>query len=274
MPGNEKEQLLYDLDHYVNWNQIEDVNNLWNEIIEDISNYNSLESKSCFIDVIPDCPLIQIERPDAVYVGEKTEWVMGIECFQFDASSKTKKGSRQVREEMKTQRAIQDERKLISDSKKDDNGCITIKKNVNVDLSFENYINSLMNSFFKHISNILEYRKNLEKKYPRRKVYLTLFIDDKTAIGNYVKNNGKTEALTPLRIPYFLNFLKQLNGLDYVAVKTVDSYVPQIQIMSCDKESIDKMMKHCYKDDAQYISYVYSMENHFYSMTDCTKKRE
>lgn len=83
-----------------------------------------------------------------------------------------------------------------------------------------------------------------------------------------MSNQGKTEVLTPLRIPHFLNVLKQIKGLDYIAVKTIDSYVPQIQILNCSDESIDKMMEYCYANESKYISYNYAIESHFHGMRE------
>lgn len=264
----ELDSLLYDLKHYDSPDFFDDLDSIWIQILDDISQYSELMDHLHFVECVPICPLISFERPDVLYCDNKSEWVMGIECFQFDASKKTRKGSRQRIEEKKTRDDILKEHQLNLNSRKKTDDYIAIRKNVDVDLSFEYYYNSLLDSFIKHAKRISEYRNNIEKSYPGRKVYLTFFIEDITAIGNYVSNQGKTEVLTPLRIQRFLNVLKQIKGLDYIAVKTIDSYVPQIQILNCSDESIDKMMEYCYANESKYISYNYAIESHFHGMRE------
>ena len=59
---------------------------------------------------------------------------------------------------------------------------------------------------------------------------LAFFIEDATAIGNYAVVDGKTEALDPLKIPFVLKVLATTQGVDYVIIKTTDSYVPSLRI--------------------------------------------
>ena len=92
----------------------------------------------------------------------------------------------------------------------------------------------------------------------------SFYIEDITALGNYVEDNGTTECLSPFRLPLFLNMLAATRNLDFVLIKTTDSYVPNIEIQSCDGENIESLMNNCYSENAKYISYQYNIEQHKY----------
>ena len=99
----EKEKLLFDLDRYTNNFLLyaSENNNIWRDIICNVKKYNDLMHHTPFLDNIPNCPLIQFERPDVIYYNNDFDYIMGIECFVFDASRKSSsKGSAQIRKEL------------------------------------------------------------------------------------------------------------------------------------------------------------------------------
>lgn len=115
-----------------------------------------------------------------------------------------------------------------------------------------------------HASRIEIYRENLEKNYRGKKIYLSFYIDDITAIGNYVNDKGKIASLTLMKIPEFIRLLQCFKGLDYVLIKTTSMYVPEVTICSCDMNSLNHLLLTSYTNDTKYISYQYKIEKHFY----------
>lgn len=255
----ELSHLLYDFNHLYSLPEQNNADDVWLQIINDIQKYNT-ELAHCISEEKPICPLIQSERPDVIYVS--ADYVMGIECFSFDASKKTRKGSKQLQKEQAAEREILAE---YRQSEKPDNGFLSIERTVNVEFSVQEYYNSLSIAFKQHAKQIPEYRKNLKRAYPCKQIYLSFFIEDITAIGNYVITKGQRESLSPLRIPQFLFELIQVKDLDYVVIKTTDTYVPKYRFQALTKEDIIKLCKDCYGPDTKYIQYQYKRESHFYN---------
>lgn len=263
--NQEKDQVLFDLEHYTNNYLINTPNdNIWDHIIKDINVYNDLMHHAPFLDNIPECPLIPSERPDVIYSMKDTDFVMGIECFKFDSSPKTSKGSTQIRKELKIKKQIAADLKKGNLTDGDGKTFSSVRKIVDVEFSVQDYYMSLINSFLSHAKNIQDYRDNLQRLYPQKKIYLSFFIEDITALGNLVEDNGKIESMTPLKLPLFVNHLAATSGLDYVLIKTKNIYVPNIDIQSCDKENIKTMLTRCYSTKTKFVTYQYSIEQHIY----------
>ena len=258
---NEKDQLLYDLD-----NPILDCqpDTIWKRILKDIEEYNELMDHKDFLDELPQCPIIQYERPDVIYAKNTSVYVMGIECFKFDSSRKTSNGSTQIRKEIAAEKQIiadyRNGKVMESDGKK----YKAVRKKVDVEFSAKEYYKSLIDTYTTHAMSIKAYRENLEGMYSDKQILLSFFIEDITAIGNYVEDNGKTECLNPLKLPLVLELLMNTKGIDYVLVKTTDMYVPTINIQSCDEKNLSKLLCSCYSDTAKFVSYQYVIESHFY----------
>lgn len=261
----EKDQLLFDLEHYTNsflLNSHHD--NIWDQIITNINNYNELMHQVPFLDNTPECPLIQSERPDVIYSTKNTDFVMGIECFKFDSSPKTSKGSTQIRKELKIKKQIATDLKNGYLTDGDGKTFSSVRKKVDVEFSVHDYYMSLIYSFLSHAKNIQDYRNNLRSLHPQKKIYLSFFIEDITALGNLVEDNGKIESMTPLKLPLFVKYLAATSGLDYVLIKTKNMYVPNIDIQSCDNENIKTMLAGCYSTKTKFVTYQYSIEQHIY----------
>lgn len=262
----EDDQLLHDLAEYTDLFQIRANRecDIWEQIIKDIEEYNDLMDHVSFLDEIPLPPMEKFESPDVVYAKNNSDFVMGIECFMFDASRKTSKGSTQIRREYDAERQIIEAYRNGDKIKKDGCEYVAVRKLVDVKYSPEHYYKTLFDTFVHHAKNLHQYRKNLEDKYPGKKVYLAFFIDDVTAVGNYVTVEGKTECLTPLKLPFFIRILLTTKELDYVLVKTTDMYVPSIEIQSCSVTNLNRLLESCYPDDAKYVTYQYAFDSHFY----------
>ena len=210
---DEAHQFMFDLLLYEKHLHTSDNDQVWDRIIQDVMEYDRLSSLYMGNPELP-CPIRQSERPDIVF--ECPDFAMGIECFKFDASKKTRKGSTQQQQEVLIDRK---HRVAYQQMENKPDGLIVIKDNVNVIFSIENYVTALLSSYRHHVKRIPEYRRNMKSKYLQKKQYLSFYIEDATAIGNYVITQYGLEALNPLCIREFINELARTKELDYVIVK-------------------------------------------------------
>ena len=265
MPSNyshhELSSFLFDLDNLTNSAFFEAIDDVWEQIINDVHEYEKRELYKWYYGKLPAYPFsfIQSERPDIIY--QRDEFVMGIESFQFDASKKTRKGRKQRQQEIKADRVIHEE---YQHSKVPGDGFLSIKKPVDVEFSITNYCESLLSALKSHSNSIANYRNHLAEISPDKKILLSFFIEDSTALGNYVISNGKAEALNPLKLPFFLILLASIQGLDYVIIKTTDSYVPSLQFQKISKPILAELLKNCYSPEDKYIQYQYERESHYW----------
>lgn len=135
-------------------------------------------------------PFINCERPDLYYLDD--EFIVGIEQFQFDSSKKTKKGSKLVKERIR----VDDE--MLKEYYKQGKSPFSAEMAMEIQLSYTDYVQSLVEVFKQHSKNISEYRNNLEMIAQDKKVYLAFFIEDKTTLGNYIMTANGRESLNPL----------------------------------------------------------------------------
>ncbi len=257
---DELHRFVFDLNHHTILQPEDGQEEVWQRIIDDVRDYETRMSNPWYPEDAPPqgYSIEQSERPDIVYQNES--FVMGIECFEYDASKKIKKGSKQKRAEQEADREIEKE---YRQSETPPNGFLSIEKLVDVEFSITSYCESLLSNFTAHKKHIGEYRRNLMEKYPGKRGFLTFFIEDTTAIGNYVITNGKTEALDPLKLPPFLGVLASTQGLDYVIVKTTDSYVPSLRIQRIAPPLLEELSKNCYRPNDSFVQYQYKRQSHF-----------
>ena len=255
----ELHRFVFDLNHHTILKAEDGLDEVWRKILNDVRDYENRDKIPWYSEDAPaqDYSLEQSNRPDIIY--ECGDFIMGIECFEFDASKKTRKGSKQKQKEDEVDRAIQEEylRSTVPEG-----SYLSIEKPVDVELSAKNYIDSLISNYEGHAGAIAQYRQNLTEKAPGKKVLLTFFIEDTTAIGNYVDMNGKAEALNPLKLPIVLRLLTLTPGLDYVVFRTTDSYVPYVRIQAVSIPLMNNLLKDCYGADVKYVSYQYKRESH------------
>lgn len=254
-------KFVYDLGHLSIDSGKDSIDEVWGKITNDIQEYEKFEEYKWLDDYIPEqsFSLEQSDRPDIIYQCEG--FIMGIECFEFDASKKGRRGSTQRQKEREVDRKIHEE---YRHSSVPENGFLSIERNVDVDFSITSYYESLVSTFKSHADSIIGYRNNLTEKAPGKKVLLSFFIEDVTALGNYVIVNGKTESLNPLKIPFFLGELASIQGLDYIIFKTMDSYVPSLYIQKLSKPLLAELLKKCYGPNDKYVQYQYKRESHYW----------
>ena len=252
---------VFDLNHHSILSPEDGLDEIWLKIIDDVRDYQARTSNPWYSEDAPPqgYSLVQSDRPDIAYENET--FIMGIECFEFDASKKTRKGSKQKQKEQEADREI---REQYRQSTVPEDGFLSIERLIDVELSAKNYYESLLSNFKIHADSITEYRQNLSQMSPGKKKLLTFFIKDITAIGNYVEENGKTEVLNPLRLPLILGLLASTLGLDYVVFRTTDSYVPFLRIQAISIPLMNNLRKKCYSTEAKFVSYQYKRQSHFW----------
>ena len=239
---------------------LDNIDEVWKKLIVDINSYNKSKQYGYFYEDVTGSKfsIEQSERPDIIYQCD--DFIMGIECLTFDASKKTKSGSKQMQKEAEAKRAINEE---FRNSTETEGGILSIKRTVDVELSIADYCESLADNYLKHANKIEDYRKKLKEKSNGKKVLLSFFIEDITALGNYVVGNGKTESLNPLKLPFFLDILAATSGLDYVLIKTTDMYVPSFCIQKVSIPLLKKLLYDCYTSDYKYLQYNYNLQSDF-----------
>lgn len=218
---------------------LDDEDILWDIIIDDVLDgfYNS---KGVDLNNLPkfEEPFVSFERPDIYY--EKEDFIVGIEHFQIDSSKRTRKGSSLVQE----QKRIDDE--IIADYHSQPKAYFYIEKKLNVDFSYENYVKSIVETFKKHEKNIPEYRANLSKIAPNKKVYLAFFIEDITSLGNYIMTAKGRETLNPVCTRELIDKLVKVEGLDYVLTRVQRDYIYTLHFQRISEEYIKSLYSECY----------------------------
>lgn len=206
---------------------------------------------------------VQSERPDIVY--ECDDFVMGIECFEFDASLKTRKGS------MQKQKAIQTDKHILEIHRSKEHESFEVDKIsevIDVNFSFDYYKKSLLESFRSHANSISIYRDNITHKFPNKKAFLSFYIEDVTALGNYIIISRGREAMIPLCVKEFIDELSKVDGLDYVITNTQDTYIHSLHIQAINDYFLDSLCKESYDFSRSYYwPYRYQTESHFYNLT-------
>ena len=258
---HELDKFVYDLDHLSISLGKDSIDEVWEKALTDIHKYGKREQYEWYYGFIPpqNFSLEQSDRPDIIYQCD--DFIMGIECFEFDASKKTRKGSMQRQKEQEADREIHEEYRHSTVPEK---GFLAIERPVDVDFSITSYYESLLSNFKSHADSIIDYRHNLTERASGKRVLLSFFIEDATALGNYAIVNGKTESLNPLKIPSFLGELASIQGLDYVIIKTTDSYVPSLYIQKLSNPLLAELLKKCYGPNDKYVQYQYKRESHFW----------
>lgn len=264
-PRDELGKLVFDLNHFSVTEQEKGIDEVWGKIIHDVHEYEERERYEWYYGYKPvfDFSIEQSERPDIIY--QCADFVMGIEYFEFDASKEKKKGSTQKQKEAEVDRLIDKEHRQLTPSK---DGLISIEKPVDVEFSITSYLESLSSAFRSHADTIAAYRQNLTEKAQGKRVLLSFYIEDVTAVGNYVVVDGKQEALDPLRIPAFLNLLASVQGLDYVITKTTFFYVPSLRIQPVSISALSQLISSCYGPNDKYVQYQYKRQSHFWRLGD------
>lgn len=236
---------------------------IWDKVCTSAKQYND-DYNSCDRRKDACFPFAAFERPDILFDGG--EFVLGIECFDFDASLKSSKnGSSQYFEEAQADKRINEKYKkfrAVSDSN------VTISESVNVQLSLKSCVDTLLQNFDKHSRNIERYRQNIRRIFPGKDTYLAFYITDTTAMGNFISVDGRLRPISPLLIPQFIDAISHAPGLDYIVTNTKDFYhVHTIEIAPIREKFIQSLRENCYDmSSLQYYPYRWKRTASFYSV--------
>lgn len=235
-----------------------DTDPLWREIIANAAETNRLRNYPEYCDLQPEAPFAQGDKPndsnrlpDVIYLGE--DFVIGIECFDFDSSKKTKDGSTMRKQNKKAGNRLNE---LMHETKPPSKVSVEVDAN----LSYSNYVDSLLNAFRKHAEKTEIYRKALEKEYPEKKQYLAFFAEDVTQIGNYIKSDGKMVSMNPIFVKEFVTELLTQNGIDYIIACYQELYVPHIFLQKVDTILLTERLKQCYEETDSFLRYQYALQ--------------
>ena len=92
--NNELDSFVFDMKPQSIFNPEVGLDKIWQRLLEDVCDYETRKNNPMYSECVPkNYSLEQSDRPDIIYQTE--DYVMGIECFEFDASRKTRKGSMQ-----------------------------------------------------------------------------------------------------------------------------------------------------------------------------------
>ena len=173
---------------------------IWNEVNEAaMKEENSSKSLDELMQQPIAYPFIGSDRPDIRFSCDS--FVLGIECFDFDASEKTKGGSLLKMENARVSKLLSDRHYKTGDR--------VVREKLDVELNYSNYIDSAIKTFEKHVKKIPEYRANLQKMSNGRPYYLAFCMEDKTTLGSYaITEKGIIEPVCILCVREFLEKLR------------------------------------------------------------------
>ena len=209
-----------------------------------------------------EAPFIQGDKkgsglPDIIYENEN--FILGIEDFEFDSSTKTKKGSKMRMAELLAEKELKQKRVF---SEMNPNVTETI---VDVNFSYKGYITSLLEAFESHAKNINNYRSAMKKYYPNKQLLLAFYVEDVTAVGNYIVTQEGTKPMCPFFVKEFLDVLRKTDGIDYIISRTQNMYTYTLHFLKVDYDSLHPFYKNAYdiKKD-KFFSYTYKKVQHTY----------
>ena len=158
--------------------------------------------------------LISYDCPDSY--AKVDDKVLIIEHFEFDSSSRDRKGSKSRKETARIDRQI----KSIHEHIQPEDGIVTTVETINQDPSYTNYKNNLKNVFCSHYDKIEDYKRNLREIGiidNSTFVIVAFIIEDTTPAGNYYKDqHDSVEELNLLNTQFFKKLLKKSSQLNIV----------------------------------------------------------
>lgn len=140
-----------------------------------------------------------------------------------------------------------------------------IESFVDVDFSYKSYVQSLLNAFQTHSNNIENYRNSMQRIYPNKHIFLAFYIEDITAIGNYIDTQEGTKPMCPLFVKEFLDILSNISGLDYILARVQNTYTYKIHIQKVDPSALYALYENSYDlTRDKFISYHYKKTQRIY----------
>ncbi len=238
---------------------------IFEQVIRDIEKWDFKRNHLLFSEVqIPyKKPLINGEDlgegfPDIIY--ECNEYVLGIEHFEFDSGGKNRKGS-------KMQLAEAEANRELNAKKQGQTGNPIIEEaDVKIEFSFDGYLKSLLSTYASHRDKIEKYKNHLKSQYPDKEIYFAFYMQDSTAIGNYIRTKKCVEILYPLYIKEFICEVANTQGLDFIITQIQDTYVQYLYIQEISDVTLKELYNKSYnKNEISYISYNYKKVSHTYT---------
>ena len=148
---------------------------------------------------------MQFERPDIVI--ESSGFVYFFECFEFDSSNNSKKGTEMRKEEAKVQREF--DQHVQQTLKKEPDKTVFHKTTYQSDRSVDCYIDNFIRNFSTHYDKIEEYKSNCKVNILEKDYEFGFIIENTSILPDIVlKENGDTSLLLPIHLTKILNFLK------------------------------------------------------------------
>ena len=233
---------------------------VWNEILSKVERTDFLRRIPEYSKIPDEAPFMlgdikgkETGLPDVIFRNEN--YVLGIECFEFDSSEKTKRGSQMRRDDIKAHIKLDEKLKEsnLEHSK--------IEVLVPTKFSYKNYIDSLFEGFNSHIKNLDKYKTALKTKFPGKDILFAFFIEDTTKMGNYVRNQFETKGANPLFVKEFVNLFSQYSGIDYIITSYFDElYVQTTYIQKIDSYNIAKLIENSYTSQDEFITFSYKIQ--------------
>lgn len=197
-----------------------------------------------------DC-LIPFDRPDAyAMINDR---VLILEHFEFDSSNKGRKGSQQVKEQVRLEREF-------AKANATEEGII-VHGEMCTNYTMENYKANILEAFEQHYNKINEYKNNLIKngKATLETEFITLFfIEDVTELGNlYVDRNGCNTKTLPVILPFCDFFLEKFQHSPLLDCVLCASWMPnRNEVWYIDHSMIDDYISNkIYSDSIRIIDF-------------------
>lgn len=266
---NEAEQLSFDIQHssiHIYGKKAEKIFTALIKELEDCNNQRRINIFNNTPNIPTKAPFVQgdgtIEGlPDIICEGEG--FVLGIEHFEFDAAGKNRKGSKMRTAEILAEQELRIKYKNIKMYP------VYVDAVVNVDFSYDGYVQSLLDAFSSHVERKNSYIEKMKEKYPDKKILLAFYVEDVTAIGNYIERKQEIEPMYPLYVKEFLDELSKLTDIDFIISKVQELYVYDLHIQEINSEELKKLYENTYDmQNDKYISYHYKKSSHIYSARD------
>lgn len=186
-----------------------------------------------------------IERPDIIIsAGDKT---IAIEHFEFDCSSRSKKGSKNKKELNLRDRDFE---RRIDGTGLEDSPIVCTYSN-DVTFSYDDYIRNMTETFKDHYSKIDEYKRNLiESRVAIREndIIMCFFIEETTPLGTYLLAAGELKPLDLFFIREYLSLLSNSPEVDGIFFGSYNGKNHKLSFMKNTTENIKYLEETCSVD--------------------------
>ena len=188
----------------------------------------------------------QYERPDVIVETAEDKMMIGIECFQFDASLHGKRGSEGYITKKEMEKSLLDAGPEASK---------TVSRKISNNLS--NWWQDFVAQFEKH-NKTKEYLDHMAKIHPNDKNTLGFFADDVTVLGSRFYENESARPLYPFHIKEFWDLFNSNADLSFFLFRQAMSETEEVFFVT--KKDFEELVKKGYIHNIDDIEGVF-MEN-------------